>query len=248
MASSEIEPLASAQRELARLATALEGVNAALADVGDLDGRRLSTWLRSDRAISARERVGIYANAYSSRLEGVLRDDYGALHAALGEAAFHDLAKLYLEAHPSRSFSLRFVGEHLPAFLVGPLGEPFRRRWPFAADLATLEWAIVDVFDAADAPPLAREALASVPADAWDALRIELVPAHRLLSLAWPVQRVREAWDASGSLPELQPGTTALLVHRRQEQVYYRVASDLEAVALACVHAGHDFGSVCVRI
>ena len=246
MASSEIEALATAQREFARLVTALEGVDAALTDGGD--SNRLGAWLRGDRAIPARERVGIYASAYFSRIHGALRDDYGALHAALGEEAFHDLAKLYLSAYPSRTFSLRFVGEHLPAFLAGAIGEPFRRRWPFASDLATLEWAIVDVFDAADAPPLLRETLASVPAEAWDALRFELVPAHRLLSLDWPVQRAREAWDADHPLPELRPEATRVLVHRRGERVFHRAVSTVEANALWRLRDGHDFGSICAQI
>ena len=248
MRTTTTEALGAAQRELARLVTAPEGVDTARSDHGDSGLGRLDAWLRADRGIPASNRVDVYANAYFARIHGVLRDDYGALHASLGEAAFHDLAKLYLLVHPSRTFSLRFVGEHLPGFLAGSFGEPFRRRWCFAPDLASLEWAIVDVFDAPDAPPVRREGLEAVPADEWDKLRFGLVPAHRLLSLAWPAQRVRDAWEANSPIPELEPAATPVLVHRRGEQVFHRAVSTVEADALALVRDGHDFGTVCARI
>lgn len=239
---ARIESLASAQHELARHVTALEG------PVGCEGEDGLRAWLRADRSIPASERVRIYANAYFARIHGVLRDDYGTLHAALGPDGFHDLAKLYLMAYPPRSFSLRFVGAHLCEFLSGPVAEPFSRRWPFAADLAALEWAIVDVFDAPDTPLVSRETLAAVPPEEWGELRFELITAHRLLRLAWPVQRMREAWDVDRALPEIERAATTLLVHRHGEDVAYRPVSALEADALALLAEGRDFGAVCARV
>ncbi len=204
--------------------------------------------LRSDLGIPASERLRVYANAYFARIHDVLREDYTALHAAIGADAFHDLAKLYLMAHPSRSFSLRFAGARLPDFLRGPVAEPFSRRWPFAADLAELEWALVDVFDVPDAPPLQRAALAGLSPDAWSELRFALVPAHRLLALEWPVQRIRDAASAGDPIPSLEPCASKLLIHRREELVFKRTLSDTELVALERIRAGHDFGSVCAAV
>jgi hypothetical protein len=240
MPSRVPEALASEQREFAGLVTSFDDTSATL---GDLEDR-----LRADRAIPAQQRLRVYANAYFARIHAVLRDDFGALHATLGDDAFHDLAKLYLIAHPSRTFSLRFVGEHLPAFLAGPVGEPFRRRWPSAADLAALERAISDVFDAPDAPVLSRDALAAVPAERWEGLRFELIAAWQLLRLDWPVHRTRQAWEAEVRLPSLEPATTWILVHRRGEQVLHRTLSDLEAHALECVEEGRALGDVCARV
>jgi hypothetical protein len=204
--------------------------------------------LRSDRGIPARDRLHVYEDAYFARIHNVLREDYGALHAAIGADAFHDLAKLYLMAHPSRSFSLRFAGERLPEFLAGPIAEPFARRWPLAADLAALEWALVDVFDAPDAVALERAALAQVRPEDWAGLRFMLIPAHRLLSLDWPVQRVREAWSAGRALPPIQPESTTLLVHRHGERVFQRVVASLEAGALEFVRDGQDFATLCASV
>lgn len=240
MTSRALEALASAQRDLAGLISALDGTSTAPAD--------LEGWLCGDRAIPPQERVRVYANAYFARIHDALRKDYGALHAVLGADGFHDLAKLYLIAHPSRSFSLRFVGARLPAFLAGPIGEPFERRWPFAADLASLEWAITDVFDAPDAPALSHEVLAAVPAEAWERLCFELGAAQQLLQLGWPVHRTREAWESDLPLPQLEPATTRVLVYRRGEHVLHREVSEVEADALECVQQGRGFGAVCARI
>lgn len=234
------DALLTLQRDFARFVTKLDAA-------GDADAGIVAR-LRSDRAIPAEERLHVYGNAYFARIHGVLREDYGALHAAIGDDAFHDLAKLYLMAHPSRSFSLRFAGARLPDFLRGPVVEPFVRRWPFAADLAALEWARVDVFDAPDAVTLERAALARVRPEDWAGLRFALVPAHRLLSLAWPVHRIREAWSAGVALPEIESSSTALLVHRREERVHQRPLSSLEAGALALVRDGQDFATICAAV
>ena len=162
---SHPDSLLTAQRDFARLVTAV-----------DAQEEPECPRIRSDLAIPALARVSVYAHAYFERIHAVLREDYGALHAALGDDGFHDLARLYLLALPSRSFSLRHAGARLAEFLRGPVAEVFARRWPFAADLALLEWALVDVFDAVDAPVLERAALAEIPAQRWPELRFALVP------------------------------------------------------------------------
>jgi hypothetical protein len=237
VAAKQTGSLATTQHELARLICAPDEIRAE-----DLD------WLRGDRSVGARERLAVYANAYFARIHDALREDYGALHAALGDGGFRDLARLYLMAHPPSAFSLRFAGEQLPAFLAGPIGEPFLQRWPFAAALAALEWAIADVFDAPDDPSLTREALAALPPSAWQEIRFELIGAQRSLELGWPVHRVREAWDADRTPPRLEPEPTRLLIYRTGEEVLHRAVSDAEAHALAALRDGCDFGEVCARV
>ena len=83
-----------------------------------------------------------------------------------------------------------------------PRGTPLRRlarrrRRPSRrlADLARLECARVDVFDAADAEPLRLGDLESVPPDEWPALRLRLIPACLVLESAWPVHEIWAAAD-----------------------------------------------------
>jgi hypothetical protein len=234
---SEPDALYATQRGFARFVTAV-----------DAEGEIATPRVRSDRGVPALARLRVYSEAYFERILSALREDFGALNAALGDDAFHDLAKLYLMAHPSRSFSLRFAGERLPEFLSGPVAEVFARHWPFAADLASLEWALTDVFDAPDATVLERESLAGISADEWPALRFALVPAERRLRLAWPVHEIRDAWSADLPLPTLRASATTVLVWRQEECVRSRALSALEADALDRVEAGADFASICASV
>ena len=241
------DELISLQRDLARHVTQLDAGEPSH-DFGSSGSRApIAERIRSDRGVPPEERLAIYRHGYFARIHGVLRDDYGALCALVGDAAFHDLAKLYLMAHPPRSHSLRDVGAALPEFLAGSVAEPFTERWPFAADLAALEWALVDVFDAPDTRVLDRDALAALPAADWATLQLELIEAHRILALAWPVQGFRKAWSNELPMPGLSPSPTKVLVHRQREQVFVRSLGELEDRALAWVREGCDFAGICGR-
>jgi hypothetical protein len=242
--------LDATQRRLWRLLTAPEGVGAALREAGDPDGRSLEGWLVSDAACGAATRLEVYANAYFTRLYEVLEQDFGALAASLGAAGLNDVATAYLLAHPPRRPSIRHAGERLAEFLAAhPAAEAFRRRWPWAADLARLETALCDAFDAADAPLLARETLAQLPPAEWSALRLRLAPSVRRLALAWPVLPLRAAYEQDAPLPAppSEPQPNALLVWRRDEVVRWRELDPLEAALLESVESGADFEALCQR-
>lgn len=243
-------PLAEAQRRLWQLIAAPSGVRDALREEGDPEGRSLSGLLRGDERLAAVDRLEIYANAYFYRIRDCLAEGYPALERVLGAEWFHDLVTAYLVACPPRHASLRFAGERLADFLAAAAGAPFRRRFPWAADLARLEWARVDAFDAADAPLLAREALAEVPPVAWARLRFAFQPALRLLELAWPVHELRRGTEAAGSeaLAALRPASTRLAVWRADERVHERCLDPDEAEALALALRGADFGALCERL
>jgi len=243
------------QRRLWRLITEPEGVQAALAAEGDASGAALATLLRGDRGLAAADRVAVYANAYFVRIHACLRDDYGALARTLGPDAFHDLVKTYLMAHPPARPSLRHAGARLAEHLdTEPFRSIFGRRCVYAADLARLEWAILEAFDAVDGSVLARETLAGLPPEAWGELRFDTTPSLQLLALAWPVNSIRERYDAEdddatwAEPPALSPESTHVRVWRNEERVRYRAISKLEADALAAVQRGEPFGALCERL
>jgi hypothetical protein len=168
-----------------------------------------------------------------------------------GAEAFRALVLAYLAAHPPRSPSLRDAGDRFAAFVAhAPEAEDLRRRLPFTPDLARLEWALVEAFDAADAPVLARETLEALPAERWAELRFVLQPALRRLATDFPVERLRLAHDrGDAELPRgLAPQPTQLCVWRAQERVFYRALAADEAEALALAADGASFGDLCERI
>ena len=241
--------LDATQRRLSHLLTAPEGVGAALREAGDPDGRELTGFVASDARLDATSRLEVYANAYFTRLHAVLCDDYGALAAAVGDDWMNDVVTAYLLAVPPRRPSIRHAGDRLAEFLAAhPAALPFRRRFPWCADLARLEHALGDAFDAADAPLRTRDSLAALPPDAWPALRLPLAPCGRVLRLDWPVLPLREAYERDETLsepPSAAPTANAALVWRRDELVRFRALDPLEAELLERAAAGESFEALC---
>jgi hypothetical protein len=211
-------------------------------DPGADDPRQLAPDLVSvigpGTALGPTERLQIYARMYFWRIRDALADDYPQLAALLGDDAFAALLRAYLRRHPSEHPSLRHAGTHLPAFLAA---RPPDRTPPYAADLARLEWARVDAFDAPDAEPLSRADLHAVPPDAWATIRLTPIPALALVSCGWPVHDV---WaDPAGCRPE--PSPTTVRVWRQEHRVYHASVDAFEAAAIVRLLAGEPFASVC---
>ena len=186
----------------------------------------------------------VYRNAYSARLLAALRDNYTVLHRALGDEAFDALGLRYLAAQPSRTPSIRWFGQHLAAFMAGDDALPH----PAFVDLARMDWALRDAFDAADAEP----ADGSIELTA--ATRFILHPSVRLLALDWAIE---PAWRAlrlaiteeeesdDPELPEPEADAHQLLVWRQQDlEVRWRSLQALEAALLDGVSEGADFAAL----
>jgi len=238
--------LAEAQRRFQALVTAPSSVAAALAEASPDERRACEALLRDSPGSRGLAGLEIYANAYFARIRDVLAEYTPVLAAHLGEALFHDLVTAYLLAHPPSHASIRRVGDALPGFLAHPgAGLPFRRRAPAAPDLAALELARLDAFDAADAPVAGRASLASIPPERWAGLRLRFAPSLRRLWLDWPVERLWAAHQRGAPLPGIAPLSHAAIVWRRDERVLHRSLDALEDGCLVAALAGARFGGLC---
>jgi hypothetical protein len=238
-------PLPDIQRLLWRLITAPEGVGDTLAaaDARGDDARvALARTVRDHGALSAVQRLDVYANMYFFRLLDVLADDYPAVRAVVGPTGFHNLVTDYLLAHPPAHFSVRYAGQYLPEFVVG---QRIAAEYPYLHDLATLERSIIDAFDAPDAPTLAPADLAAVPPTQWSSLRLRVHPSVRLHRLDWPVHLVREQVDRGEDPSRITATDTALFVWRHDLQVRQCAVSAGEWQALDVLRQGGDFASAC---
>jgi hypothetical protein len=152
-------------------------------------------------ALSAVERLGIYANAYFARLLECLREEFPALRHALGEDTFDSLAIDYLREYPSTSYTLAELGKRFPKFLAESFpgiradrdddNSGGYRAWAeFLAELALLERVYGEIFDG---PGVEGQRLLDVvqlqtisPAD-WPQTRLIPVCCLKLVSLQYPV-------------------------------------------------------------
>lgn len=191
----------------------------------------------------------IYQNAYTARLIGALRDNFGVLPQVMGDEAFGALALAYVAEHPSRQASIRWFGDKLPQFMAG--NEPLVPH-PALSDLARMEWALRSAFDAANGETLDAASLAAVPADQWPYLSFEALPSVQLLAMNWavePVWRAMQLVDVeSGDEPELPEPVQhphALLIWRQGLENRWRSMDPMAAELLQAAMAGSKFGELC---
>jgi hypothetical protein len=232
-----------------KLISAPEGVAAALRQP-DNKSLQLDEVLRGDERLTAVERLDIYASMYFYRLLDILRSDYEAVVAALGDERFHNLVTDYLLVCPSEHPSVRNVGQRLPRFLEGhALG--LERRW--LGDLARLERARLEVFDGLDAEPLTLDELRALAPEEFVSLKLPLIPNRIRLEVGhavddvWRAVEEREGHDDQDELALAEPDAAprVLMVWRHELFVYHRPLEPLEDQALARADRGATFGAVC---
>lgn len=183
------------------------------------------------KSLAPDERVRIYTTMYRLRMMEALEVDYPALLHHLGHERFVALMLAYLRAHPSRHYSLNFLGYALPTFLAR--AEKVAQRG-FLADVARVEHAITEVFDEAPSETLDRTALATLPPAAFAKARLEFVPAFRLLALDHDANRAVTALRHGQSAPNTKKAPAWAAVYRK-EHVVWRM--DLERSAFAILDA-----------
>jgi hypothetical protein len=195
-----------------------------------------------DSQASAAERIAVYAFMYRARLVETLESQFPRLAKSVGSETFTELAHEYVDEHPSTRPSLRFLG--------GTFADWLSRRRPelMLADLAKLEWARADIFDARDEVAFGVDAIRAWPQDRFAELPVRLINAHRL----FVVERgTAELWRRIGDEETSQgegapgPGSEAVLVWRQGVAVYHRTVDESERTVLDLAAAGTSLGGIC---
>jgi hypothetical protein len=183
--------------------------------------------------------VEVYAGMYTTRLIDAIAEDYPKLRVALGEDRFGDVVARYVRAHPPSSFTLREAGAALAAFLRESELAP-----PWAADLAALERARVEVFDGPDAEPLTQEAVAAL-GEALPELGLAWVPASVVVPLAWTVDDLWSAIEDEQPFEEPRAEARVVLAWRRDLSVLHRTLDADEGRLAPMIAQGASFAVVC---
>lgn len=235
-----------------QLITARDGVDWGLKALEEADpsAAPLSGWICAGDEDDARARLGVYADMYFFRLLDALESDVPRVAQWLGEDAFRQLVTDYLLVHPSRHPSLRHAADALPGFIAAhPLAEGRGQL----ADLARLELARNDVFDASASSHLEAQALLTVPPEAWPRLHLHLTPSVRWLRVCSAALPTWRALAEGRRPPEGAGEMTGCVVWRspapgRDDEVWHRTASLRELEGLDAIAAGEPFASVCERL
>lgn len=236
-------PLAQLQRWMQAVVVHPGDIAASLAAPdaqADLPAERLESVIRPSRTLSAAERLDVYHGMYPLRMREALGGDYPALAHFLGDARFEALVAAYVQAHPSRSFTLNRLGDHLPAFLE----HADLPRRAFCHDLARLELAVTQAFDAEETPRLTDADIALVNPDDWEHARLRPIAALRVLALRYPANAyVQSLRDDDHDHPPIKRRDNWVAVYRRDYAVYRLELSRSAHDLLVGLAAGQPLGA-----
>lgn len=221
---------------------------------GESVAENAAEYVKPNLLLSSFDRLEIYNRQYWFRVIGAVSEDYPSLHALLGPKRFDSLVLAYLKDTPSTSYTLRDLSGKLPEWLVDH--PDFAGAYAdLATDIARLEWAYIEAFDAHVRPALTENDFSNlVPSSV-----LSLQPHVRLLALRYPVDEIvltvrrhHPATDIASNaaserkaskripLPRVQRWPTYLVIHRFEESVYYRRVEQEYFGLLAATQEGHS--------
>jgi Putative DNA-binding domain len=188
------------------------------------------------------EQLDVYREQFWMRHVDALHEDFVTIHHLLGHDAFETLCAAYLKTHPPADYSLRDLGAKLCAFVLTT--EPYCND-QLVASCACIEWAFVDAFDAADAEKIDASAIAAVPEDAWDRVRVSLHPSLQLCAMPYPAHDYRAAVRAGQAPDRPKEADSCVAVFRGEQNLMFtsleRPAFDL----LRRLRGGDTLGEAC---
>jgi hypothetical protein len=201
---------------------------------------RVGDVVTPSKSLTPVERVGVYQGMYILRMVEALEGDYPAVAHFLGGHRFQHVVEEYAAAHPSRHWSFNPFGRHFPEFLRRSARI---RRKAFVHDLARLELAVTEVFDAPESPKLSREDVAKVPASAWPRARLVPIDAFRLLSFGHDVNAyLQSVKQGSEDHPEIRRRQTRVAVWRKNYEVWRLDLTRPAFELLSALARGKPFG------
>jgi hypothetical protein len=225
-----------------------------------------ATFIKPNDRLTSFERIEIYNRQYWFRVIDCMHEDYPGLRTVLGQRAFNRLILGYLEKYPSRSFTLRNLGDRLAQFIHErpELIDPNRRQLAF--DIARFEWAQVVAFDGPELPPLGVDDLLGKDPNK---LRLGLQPYITLLDLQYPLDDYTIALkkqasalrsEASNAVetPDEERSTDPtprlkspkrqrcfVAVHRQDNELYFKRLTQPEFTLLSNLRDGTTLARAC---
>jgi hypothetical protein len=192
---------------------------------------------------SALRSVALYRRLIRNNFVQVLKITYPVLHRFVGDRYFRVFARGYLKHSPSTSGDLFPYGRHLPALLNA------LQVSPLLAELARLEWACHEVYQAADSPPLSHDQLYALASVDPSQVTFHVHAASRLLSFPFPVHRVWLALQPEAPTDEvvdlpLPEQETGVVVTRGNGKVQVTPLARTDYLLLEAMARGVDAASV----
>lgn len=204
--------------------------------------------------LSPAQQLEIYREQFWLRHTSSLLEDFPGVAFLLGQEQWKKLSESYLLEEGSLTRALRELGSNLPKHLVAKL----RAGWspPVPGDLvlqmAQLEWAYVDVFDAPDEAELDAQQVAALTPEQWPRATFVVSQAVRLLVFDYPVADFRRAIKSGeaelSQLPVRSATPEYAVVYRRERRLWDKQLSAPAFFLLEQLARGNELVRSCEEV
>lgn len=187
----------------------------------------------------ADRRFNVYRNNVTVSLVEALKVAFPVITKLLGEVNLDGLARLYLQAHPPNTPLMMFYGADFPDFLasmkqLSHLG--------YLADVARLEQAERRVYHAADASPVAHDALAILPPEVLMEATLTLAPSVQLVRSPWPIHDIW-LFNMEEGAPKPTAAAQDVLITRPAFDPVFHLLPEGGGDWIAALMSGKTFGA-----
>jgi hypothetical protein len=186
---------------------------------------KIADYVTGNDRLTPAEQVEIYREQYWLRHTSSLLDDFPGLSGIIGQREWERLVEGYLLAHPPKHVSLRDLGARLADYVSA---QHWLHPHELCVDMARLEWAYIECFDAGDDGRLEPARLSAIAPAAWASARLVTAQSLRLLHVRYPVAELRKQLKASTPEHELRYPEWApqhLVIYREQRDIRFLAVS-----------------------
>ncbi|MCP8885212.1 putative DNA-binding domain-containing protein [Devosia sp. XJ19-1] len=202
--------------------------------------RAVPAGLVSPRGTTDAKRFAVYRNNVHVSLTAALAARFPVTRMVVGDDFFAGMARLHVGQTKPTTPVLLHYGDSFADFIAG---FPPASELPYLPDLARLEAAWSDSYNAADIGGLSPTGLAAMAPETLADLSLALAPAARLISSAYPVGSIWSAHQQVPFVPPKQSGTEHVLLTRPQADVRLTIIPPAAAALLRALADGLTLGA-----
>jgi len=183
--------------------------------------------------VPSSDRVRVYQQAFQIRMLGSLAEDFPICQQTLGKDQFKHLCQDYLEAFPSRSWTLSELGAELVTFIEPTKeGSSWAKRYPFLSALAHYEWAHI-LAELSESHEGVSELswLAGLTPEQVQNLQLKLDPSVIFLRSPWRVDPLEEQEQAT-------PSETFYVIYQKSGEAHHQVVTEFQLRLLELMRQG----------
>jgi len=187
----------------------------------------------------ATKRFDVYRNNVAVSLTDALEMAFPVVHKLVGSDFFRAMSGVYLRAHPPKSPLMMFYGDTMPDFLAG-FGPA--QSVPYLPDIARLELALRHSYHAADAAPVAPDALGQLPPDTLPHVTFAFAPSVALIPSRYPLRDIWWANTHGSDGGKITQSAQAVLIARPEFDPTVDALTPEQAAVLSALIASEPLG------